>query len=178
MPILPIIEVPHPTLAKDARPVREDEFGPELEEHLASMAETMYAAPGVGLAGPQVNDSRRILVIDPGNDSVDNSDNPDQTQLLAIVNPEIKRRSRETVMWEESCLSLPEFYVKVKRFVSIDVSWQDAMGHHHSKTFDGFSAIVLQHEMDHLEGITLLQKSSRLKRSRYLAKKKKDNFTQ
>ena len=178
MPILPIIEVPHPTLAKNARAVREDEFGTGLEEHLASMAETMYAAPGVGLAGPQVNDSRRILVFDPGNDSVEKSDNPDQTQLLAIVNPEITGRSRETVMWEESCLSLPEFYVKVKRWVRIDVSWRDAMGKHHEKTFDGFAAIVLQHEMDHLQGITLLQKSSRLKRSRYLAKKKKVTVTQ
>ena len=178
MPILPIIEVPHPTLAKNARIVREDEFGPGLEEHLASMAETMYAAPGVGLAGPQVNDSRRILVFDPGNDSIEKSDNPDHSQLLAIVNPEITRRSRETVMWEESCLSLPEFYVKVKRWVNIDVSWRDAMGNHQAKTFDGFAAIVLQHEIDHLQGITLLQKSSRLKRSRYLAKKKKVTVTQ
>ncbi len=167
MALLPIIEAPHPTLSKKAREVNPDEFGPALVQLLDDMAETMYDAPGVGLAAPQVDDSRRILVADPSN----NDDNA--PTLYKMVNPTIISKSAELISYEESCLSVPEFYLNVKRFQEITVEWKDGMGITHREIFSGFPSIVLQHEMDHLEGITLLDKSSKFKRSRYMSKVKK-----
>lgn len=175
MALLPILEAPHPILSKKARPVREDEFGADLEHLLADMTETMYAAPGVGLAAPQVADSRRILVIDPGFEGED-GETQKGIQLLHMVNPVITERSRDKIKWEESCLSVPEYFVDVNRSKRITVTWQDGTGAAHEQVFEDFPAVVIQHEMDHLEGVTLLNKSSRLKRSRYLkrqAKKKR-----
>jgi len=168
MAILPILEAPHPVLEKKAREVQEDEFTEELAVLLENMAITMYAAPGVGLAAPQIGDSRRILVADPGN----NNDDTPRT-LYSMVNPKIISHSEELITYEESCLSVPEFYLNVKRFQQIAVEWQDAKGNVHRKVFEDFPAIVLQHEMDHLEGTTLLDRSSRLRRSRYISKQKK-----
>lgn len=172
MAILDIIEAPHPILSKVARPVRDDEFGPDLEQLLEDMAETMYAAPGVGLAAPQVADSRRILVADPGFEGEDGEVNKG-VQLLKMVNPVIAERSRERITYEESCLSVPEYALNVKRSKRILVRWQDASGAPQEQEFADFPAIVLQHEMDHLDGKTLLDHSSRLKRSRYLKRVKK-----
>ena len=171
MAILPILEAPHPILSKKTRLVRDDEFTPELTTLLNDMAETMYAAPGVGLAAPQIGDSRRVLVADPGNQEDD--DGEKKPDLMLMVNPSIVERSRETITYEESCLSLPDYYLKVKRAKRIRVQWQDLSGEPHEDSFDGFPAIVLQHEVDHLEGITLLNHSSRLKRSRYLSRLRK-----
>lgn len=176
MALLPILEAPHPILSKKARSVSEDEFGSDLERLLADMTETMYAAPGVGLAAPQVADSRRILVIDPGFEGED-GETQKGIQLLHMVNPVITARSRDSIKWEESCLSVPEYFVDVNRAQRITVAWRDGKGEAHEQEFSDFPAVVIQHEMDHLEGVTLLNKSSRLKRSRYLkrqAKKKRD----
>lgn len=171
MAILPIIEAPHPILAKKARPVRPDEINDALRQRLADMAETMYAAPGVGLAAPQVSDSRRILVADPGNQEDDNGEkHPD---LLLMINPEIIGRSRETITYEESCLSVPEFDLQVKRFRQIRMRWLGPDGEPQERDFEGFAAIVLQHELDHLEGVTLLDRSSRFRRSRYISAQQK-----
>ena len=172
MAILQIIEVPHPILAKRAREVTDEEFGDELESHLGDMAETMYAAPGVGLAAPQVADPRRIIVIDPGFESEDGEQQKGQ-DLVKMVNPRITEKSRDTIIWEESCLSVPEMSIDVRRHKQITVSWQDAHGSRIERVFRDFSAVVVQHELDHLEGVTLLDRSSRLKRSRYLKRQKK-----
>lgn len=171
MAILPILEAPHPILSKKARPVRDDEFTPALSTLLNDMAETMYAAPGVGLAAPQVGDSRRILVVDPGNQEDD--DGEKVLDLMLMVNPVIVERSREKITYEESCLSVPEYYLNIKRARRVRVTWQDSTGAAHERWFEGFPAIVLQHEMDHLAGVTLLEHSSRLKRSRYLSRRRK-----
>lgn len=168
MALLPILEAPHPILSQKARPVNDTEFGPELVQLLENMAETMYDAPGVGLAAPQIGDSRRILVADPNN-----NDDDDTPSLYKMVNPTIISKSSTFISYEESCLSVPEFYVNVKRFEELTVEWKDGMGNTHREVFSGFPAIVLQHEMDHLEGITLLEKSSKFKRSRYMSKIKK-----
>ena len=168
MAILDILEAPHPILAAKARDVREDEFGPELATFLENMAITMYAAPGVGLAAPQVGDSRRILVADPGN-----NDDGHPRMLYSMVNPVIVEKSKDYIPYEESCLSVPEFYITVKRYKQITVQWNDAFGNVRRETFEEFPAIVVQHEMDHLKGITLLDRSSRFRRSRYIAKRKK-----
>ena len=172
MAILKIIEVPHPILAKRARDVTDDEFGEGLESHLSDMAETMYAAPGVGLAAPQVADPRRIIVIDPGFEGED-GDSQKGRDLFKMVNPRITDKSAETIIWEESCLSVPEMTIEVRRHQRVTVSWQDAHGVGQEEVFRDFSAVVVQHELDHLEGVTLLDRSSRLKRGRYLKRQKK-----
>ena len=169
MALLPIIEAPHPVLTKKARPVGEDEFGSALVKLLGDMGETMYAAPGVGLAAPQVGDGRRILVADPGFEEDEEADR----FLYRMVNPVIVKRSKETINHDESCLSVPEFTIVVKRHAEVTVEWRDGHGARHSKDFVGFASVVIQHEMDHLEGVTLLDKASRLKRSRYIQKVKK-----
>lgn len=172
MAIREILTAPHPVLSARARPVRDDEFGPALSELLSDMAETMYAAPGVGLAAPQVGDGRRILVADLADDGKEK--NPERGKhLFYMVNPEIVEKSRETITWEESCLSVPEYYVDVQRARRIRVRWRSGDGSSNESWFEEFPAVVLQHELDHLEGVTLLDRSSRLKRSRYLSRKKK-----
>ena len=168
MALLPILEAPHPILSQKARAVTDDEFGPTLVQFLDDMVETMYDAPGVGLAAPQVADSRRILVADPSN-----NDDDILPTIYKMVNPSIIAHSEEFISYEESCLSVPEFYLNVRRFKSITVEWQDGMGITHREVFEGFPSIVLQHEMDHLEGIILLDKTSRFRRSRYINKVKK-----
>jgi len=172
MAVLDIIEAPHPILAKKARVVRDEEFGEALVAHLEDMAETMYAAPGVGLAAPQVADSRRILVADPGFEDDDTGQKKKGVELVYMVNPRIVSRSGE-ITWEESCLSVPDFYIEVKRSNQVTVEFQDGLGEHHSKTFEEFSAVVIQHEMDHLNGVILLDKATGFRRRRYIKRVKK-----
>ncbi len=169
MAILPILEAPHPVLNDKARRVQPDEFGPDLSERLSNMAETMYAAPGVGLAAPQVGDGRRLLVANLAGDE----DTESRDRLVMMVNPVIEEHSKETITWDESCLSVPEFELDVVRSERVRISWQSSDGAHHEEWFEAFPAVVLQHEVDHLEGVTLLDRSSRLKRSRYIARQKK-----
>lgn len=169
MAILPILTEPHPVLAKRARAVTEDEFNADLEAFVSNMAETMYAAPGVGLAAPQVGDSRRILVANLKGDI----DEDARDEWIAMINPVIVEQSDERIRWDESCLSIPEYDLMVDRAHRIHVQWQDVAGDVQRGWFEEFPAVVVQHEMDHLEGITLLHHSSRMKRSRYLARRKK-----
>lgn len=168
MAILPILEAPHPVLSKIAKPVRDDQFGPDLVAFIDDMVDTMYDAPGVGLAAPQVGRSEQILVADPGND-----EGKSERKLYKIVNPVILEHSKETISYEESCLSVPAFYLMTKRYKRIHLQWKDGLGNTHTQWFEEFPAIVLQHEMDHLKGITLLDRSSRFKKSRYLSRRKR-----
>ena len=172
MALLEIIEAPHPTLNKKARRVRDDEFGPALATLFEDMAETMYAAPGVGLAAPQVDDSRRILVADPGFEGED-GEAKKGIDLVYMANPEIIERGDGRIQWSESCLSVPDYSQDVQRIERIVVRYQDAQGEVHQRTYEGFPAVVIQHEMDHLDGITLLERSSRFKRNRYVKRVRK-----
>ena len=168
MAILPILEAPHPILSKVAKPVTEEQFGEELVQLINDMVDTMYDAPGVGLAAPQVGHSLQVLVADPGNE-----EGKSERKLYRIVNPVILEKSKETISYEESCLSVPAFYLMTKRYKRILLQWQDGMGNIHQEHFEGFPSILLQHEMDHLRGITLLDRSSRFKKSRYINRRKK-----
>ena len=176
MALLPIIEAPNPILKQKARAVSDDEFGPALAERFEDMAETMYAAPGVGLAAPQVADSRRILVADPGYDDEKDADTRG-VQLVYMANPVILSRSDDTITWSEACLSVPEYSQDIARSKTIVVQYQDATGTVHERTYDGFPSVVIQHEMDHLDGVTLLEHSSRFKRNRYVQKQKKKGLS-
>lgn len=169
MAILDIITVPDPRLSQRARPVREDEFGETLEQRLRDMAETMYAAPGVGLAAPQVADLRRYLVADPADEEAGEKRG---AEYVAMVNPEILETSEDTLRTEEGCLSVPDFWEHVTRPRVARIRWRDPTGESHERTFEGWPAVVIQHEIDHLYGTTLLDKVSRFKRSRYLRARK------
>lgn len=173
MAVLPILTAPHPLLTQKARPVRDDEFGPELHKRLQDMAETMYAAPGVGLAGPQVGDLRRILCCDVTEDRDDDGKREKGKDLRFMCNPEILESSKELFTWEEGCLSVPEFWEFLERPRVVKVRYFDTLGNEHIDTFSDYPAIIVQHEMDHLNGVILLDKVSRLKRTRYLKKAKK-----
>jgi peptide deformylase len=162
MAVLPILTAPHPVLERKARDVRDDEYGAELERLCADMAETMYAAPGVGLAAPQVGDGRRILVIDSGQDG--------GKGLLKMVNPVVVARSAEKILWRETCLSVPEFDVEVERARHVTVEWRLPSGERVRDDFSDFEAVIFQHEHDHLMGTILLDKVSAFRRSRYLVK--------
>lgn len=171
--ILPILTEPNPLLHQKARPVRDDEFGAGLEQRLRDMAETMYAAPGVGLAGPQVADLRRLVVVDLTEDRDDEGVRKKGERLILMVNPRIVQRSKEQFRWEEGCLSVPEFWEYFERPRHVTIAYRDPYGGEHSLEVSDYPGIIVQHELDHLEGITLLDRVSRLKKTRYLKKVKK-----
>jgi len=167
MAILPILTVPNPLLYQKSRPVREDEFGPELVARMSDMAETMYAAPGVGLAAPQVGDSRRFVVVDPGEKAERG------VHLYKMINPTIVERSKDFIMWEETCLSVPGLEVKVKRNNRVRVEWLDENGASQSQWFEEYPAVIVQHELDHLIGTVIAERTSAFKRRRWLKKREK-----
>jgi peptide deformylase len=167
MAILDIITAPHPILEMAARDVEDDEFGDALEQHMRDMAETMYAAPGVGLAAPQVSDPRRIVV-------VDSSPKEERgRRLFMMVNPRIVERSDDTIPWYETCLSVPDIEVKVMRNRRIRVEFQDPHGEPRSEWFEEYESVIVQHELDHLAGTVLLDRASRMKRAKYMRALKK-----
>lgn len=176
MAVLRILTVPNPLLAKKARAVGPDEFGEELRTFVSDLAETMYAAPGVGLAAPQVGDLRRIIVADPGNSKreEDGSGRPKRPRFVAMINPVVLEASRDRIVWEEGCLSVPEFNEDVARPRRVHVRWLDEYGRPQQGWFEDYDAVVIQHEMDHLDGTVILDRVSRLKKGRYLSRRQKE----
>lgn len=167
MATLEIREYPDPILLQDARDVRPEEITAELRQKLSDMAETMYAAPGVGLAAPQVGDSRRFVVIDPGEREERGR------RLFKMINPVIVERSPEFIHWNETCLSVPDMEVKVKRNNRVRVKWLDENGEPCSEWFEEYEAVIVQHELDHLDGTVLAERVSSFKRRRWMQKRKK-----
>lgn len=163
MALLPILHYPDPRLHKVAAPVtRVDD---EIRKLIKDMAETMYAAPGIGLAATQVDVHQRIIVIDI-------SETRDQLQVL--INPEIISAEGEEEC-EEGCLSVPGIYEKVTRAAKIVVSALDETGHRRTIEADGLLAVCIQHEMDHLVGRVFVEKLSRLKQQRIIARLNKQH---
>ncbi len=163
MSILPIIEVPDPRLKTVSSPV--EVFDASLKTLIDDMFETMYDAPGIGLAAIQVGVPKRALVIDlqePGED-----DEPVRKPLV-FINPEILDPSEEHSIYSEGCLSVPDQYADVERPATIRARWQDVEGKVHEENMSGLMATCLQHEMDHLEGILFIDHLSRLKRQMVL----------
>jgi peptide deformylase len=163
MALLKIRHYPDPVLKKVAVPVAE--FDESLRQLAHDMAETMYAAPGVGLAAPQVGVSKRLAVIDC-------SARDEEAHLLILVNPEIIAREGESCE-EEGCLSVPEYYAKVDRSAVVKVRFQDLDAQTHVVEAGGLTAIACQHEIDHLDGILFVDHLSPLKRSIFRKKWKK-----
>ena len=164
MAILPILVAPHPVLKTKCKPV--DEVTPELAKLMDEMLQTMYDAPGIGLAAPQVGVPKRILVID-----VARSD--EAPQPLKMANPEIIWESEEHAVYEEGCLSFPEQYADVERPARVKVRYLDENNKKQEIDADGLLATCVQHEMDHLEGIVFVDHLSILKRNMILRKLKK-----
>ncbi len=152
MTVREIVTYPAPILLKKASTVTDKEFGPSLLSLVSDMAETMYISNGIGLAAPQIQISQRILVID-----IEWPDRED-SKLYAIINPEIVAAKGE-VIFEEGCLSFPELTVPVQRDAEITLRAQDATGKPFELEADGLLSICIQHEMDHLEGITLMDRA-------------------
>ncbi len=161
---LPILVAPHPTLKTKAKVVTD--FSAELKSFADDMLETMYAAPGIGLAANQVDDLRRLFVMDCS--AREDSATPHQ-----IVNPVITWTSEERGLYEEGCLSLPEQYADIERPLEIKIDYQDLTGKKHSKHFDGLEAVCVQHEIDHLNGRLFVDYLSPLKRNMLMKKLKK-----
>ena len=176
MAILPIVEVPDPRLREISKPVEAVDDG--VRALVADMFETMYAAPGIGLAAIQVGVPQRILVID-----LQEPENPEDPESKPVrdprvfINPEILEASEEVQPYNEGCLSVPEMYAEVVRPARVRARWLDRDGKVHEEELDGLLATCLQHEMDHLEGILFIDHLSRLKRDmilRKLAKARKE----
>jgi len=163
MAVLDIKKYPAPVLKKKAAAV--SVFDEELQKLIEDMVETMYAAPGVGLAAPQVGVSKRLAVIDI-------SSRDDQHPLIVLINPCVLRTAGE-VEFEEGCLSIPEYTAKVKRSESLVVRAHDRNGDEVEIEADGLLAIALQHEIDHLDGFLLIDRISPIKREFFKKRYKK-----
>ena len=155
MTVLTVLHYPDPRLHKVAKPVAV--VDDRVRKILADMAETMYDAPGVGLAATQVDIHERIIVIDVSEE---------QNQLMVFINPEIVWASTEKKVWREGCLSVPEFFDEVERPDQVQVKALDVNGKPFEIKADGLLSVCLQHEMDHLLGKVFVEYLSLLKRNR------------
>lgn len=155
MALLEIHTFPDPVLREEAKPV--DRIDDEIRKLASEMAQTMYSAPGVGLAAPQVARSVRIIVIDL-------QSGEGGGELLTLINPEIIRAEGET-RYEEGCLSVPDVREEVTRAKSVTVQALDLEGKEMTIDAEDFFAVVLQHEIDHLNGVLFIDHLSRLKQS-------------
>ncbi|HMT43789.1 MAG TPA: peptide deformylase [Chakrabartia sp.] len=166
MAILPILEIPDPVLKTISEPVEAVDDG--VRALIADMFETMYAAPGIGLAAIQVGVPKRLLVMDLQEEE-DEEGNAVRTPRV-FINPEILEESEEESVYNEGCLSVPEQYADVVRPAVVKARWLDEQGTSHEEELDGLLATCLQHEMDHLDGILFVDHLSRLKRDMLLKK--------
>jgi peptide deformylase len=166
MAIRPIFETPDPVLRQISKPV--ETFDDDLKRLVADMFDTMYAAPGIGLAAVQVGVPIRLLVIDL--QEPEEEDGEPVRDPRVFINPEILWHSDDEVPYTEGCLSVPEQYAEVMRPDRIRAKWRDTDGNSYEEDIDGLLAVCLQHEMDHLEGILFIDHLSRLKRDMVLKK--------
>ncbi|MCF3936503.1 peptide deformylase [Acuticoccus sp. M5D2P5] len=154
----PILILPEPILRKVAVPIA------TIDERVKTLAkdmlETMYDAPGVGLAAPQIGVGERIIVVDPV------TEDEEEPRPMVLVNPEVIAASEETKVWEEGCLSIPDYTEDVIRPACVTVAYLDLDGNRREVEADGLLAVVLQHEIDHLNGVLFIDYLSRLKRER------------
>ena len=166
MAILPIVEVPDPRLRQISKPV--EQVDDDLRRLIDDMFETMYAAPGIGLAAIQVGVPKRVLVIDLQEQETEDGEPVRDPRVF--INPEILETSDHEVPYNEGCLSVPEMYAEVDRPDRIRARWLDRDGTQKDEEITGLLAVCLQHEMDHLNGILFIDHLSRLKREMLLKK--------
>ena len=162
--MLKLVYAPDPILKKESTPL------PQVDEHhrelIKEMYEVMYSSNGVGLAAPQIGLNLRIFVLDAGS-------REDEKKPITIINPKILSFGEEIVSYEEGCLSFPEHFAEIDRPEKIDIEFLDENNNKKSYKFVGFESRIIQHEIDHLNGILFVDHLSRLKRDVILRKMKK-----
>jgi len=163
MAILEILKYPEPVLSRVAPPVKN--ITGKTVQLLNDMLDTMYAAPGVGLAAPQVGVSQRIIVLDVDHETP-------HKWVYKLINPVITRAEGE-VLWEEGCLSVVDFTAEVRRAAQVEVTAFDENEKEIKIEADGLLAVALQHEIDHIDGKLFIDRISRLKRDLYTRRRKK-----
>ena len=161
MAIHPILTVPAPVLRKKAKPI--ERVDADLRRLMDDMLATMYDAPGIGLAAPQIGVSRRLIVMDPAKDEAPKSP-------IVMVNPEIVTRSEEMRTHEEGCLSIPDFTAEIERPAKTLVAYIDREGKKREAELEGIWSTLVQHEIDHLNGVLFIDYLSRLKRDMVVRK--------
>ena len=166
MAIREILVVPNPVLKLVSQPV--DKVDDELRALMDDMLETMYDAPGIGLAAIQIGVPKRVIVMDI-------SGPDDEKAPRYFVNPEIIWSSEDTAPYEEGCLSIPDIYDEVERPARVKLKYLNYQGEEVVEDAEGLFAVCIQHEMDHLEGVLFIDHLSRLKRERAVAKVKKQS---
>jgi peptide deformylase len=169
MAILPILTIPDPILRKKAKPI--ERVDAELRRLVDDMLATMYEAPGIGLAAPQLGILRRLIVMDPAKDEAPKSP-------IVMVNPEILERSQEMRVHEEGCLSIPDFTAEIERPAKTRVSYVDPQGKKKEAELEGIWSTLVQHEIDHLNGVLFIDYLSRLKRDMVVRKFTKQKRTE
>ncbi|MDA0901904.1 MAG: peptide deformylase [Proteobacteria bacterium] len=181
MKILPLATYPDPLLKEISKPV--EKVDEKLQKFMDDMVTTMHDEGGIGLAAVQVGVTKRILVMDEGynhrynkdSDGVHQSDGVENSKPIFIINPKIIESSKELSSFDEGCLSFPDIRVSIKRPAMVKVEHLDYHGNKTISEFDGILATCVQHEMDHLNGITLIDHLSKLKREMVIKKMKKTN---
>ena len=166
MALLPIYEAPDPVLRQISTPV--ERVDDELRQLIADMFDTMYAAPGIGLAAVQVGVPKRLLVIDL--QEPEEEEGEPLRDPRVFINPEILEASETTRPYQEGCLSVPDQYAEVLRPDRVRARWQDRDGTAREEWIDGLLAVCLQHEIDHLNGVLFIDHLSRLKRDMIMKK--------
>jgi peptide deformylase len=161
MALLPILTAPDPALKKISAPVKEVDAG--VRKLMDDMLETMYHAPGIGLAAPQVGVLKRVIVLDLAREG-------EEPQPLRLANPEIVWVSDEDTTYNEGCLSVPEHYADVVRPAACRVKYIDYENKHREIAAEGLLATCLQHEIDHLDGVLFIDHLTSLKRNIILRK--------
>jgi peptide deformylase len=165
MPLRPVLQFPDPRLKRKSEPV--GEVTDAIRQLAADMIEVMYDEPGIGLAAPQVGEAIRMIVMD-----TDWTDEGGEKKPGVMINPEILAREGE-ITWNEGCLSVPDFNADVERSARVRVRYQDLEGKTHEEDASELRAVCFQHELDHLDGVLFIDRISKLKRSLYVAKRKK-----
>jgi peptide deformylase len=165
MALREVVQFPDPQLKEISKPITQ--VTEELRELARDMIDVMYDEPGIGLAAPQVGASVRMFVID-----TDWSDDDAEKSPTVVINPEISHREGR-ITWEEGCLSVPDYTANVDRDATITLKGQDLDGNPIEERAEGLRAVCIQHEIDHLDGILFIDRISRLKRSLYVKKRKK-----
>ena len=171
MSLLPIIEVPDPLLR--AQSARVESITDDVSRLIRDMFDTMYAAPGIGLAAIQVAVPRRLLVIDlqePAPGAAEDEEAEPVRRPYVFINPEIVERSDARKSYNEGCLSIPDQYAEVERPDIVRARWIDENGREQEGEFGGLMSVCLQHEVDHLNGILFIDHLSRLKRDMIVKK--------
>ncbi|WID95318.1 peptide deformylase [Bosea vestrisii] len=162
MAIRPLVILPDSMLRKVSAPI--GDITPEIRKLAEDMLETMYDAPGIGLAAIQIGEPVRLVTLDVSKKAEEGEEQ--RREPMVLINPEVTWSSRELDTYEEGCLSIPEYYEEVERPARVKVSYRDLDGNAQEIEADGLLATCLQHEIDHLNGVLFIDYLSRLKRER------------